>query len=1399
MEKLTQFSFGGSVWRTPKPIILTFLLFYSLMGYSQQNGAIACNDLVQVSLDGDCEAEITPDMILEGTYNQPWSVFTVKISNVIGTIVTRPGFHTVTVTNTTNGNSCWGNITVEDKLPPIVENCPCPQGNTDPDCHFLCSDLEGIQKGTVIVPTPEVNENCSSYTIIETERIIDNGCNGKVLERSYVYKDIYGNASPPCVSYFYLAPVTLDDVTPPAPLVQLTCGAKTGMIDIFNYLKPTLGEALARKYAWPTINGAIISNDGPCNLAAAKTDTEILACGQTCLDSRKVIRTWTVLDWCSGESINFVQIIKATDNKAPTVIAKDLTVSTDPWGCTANVSFPDPTTLHDNCSSSVEYRIEGGPLGTQIVYHQASHSWIALNVPKGDHQFYYKAVDCCDNTGIDTITVSVRDLTSPVAISKEFVVVSLTNGGDGKGIAKIYAASIDNGSHDGCTAVKLEIRRDVDSCGFTGNATYNADGHSFDGSSDPNSPNYDPDNGAFVKFCCKDLTGVENGVPFGNVKIWLRVWDDGDMNGIYGTAGDNYNETWSYVRVEDKLAPTLYCPKDITLECDQDYKNLDVTGRATSFYTCAAGEVEYSDNTSLNSCGSGTVRRKWWIKGHPQIYCFQNIYVRPTPPGTVYVTFPKDITTDCKNLPAEPKPTYTGGACNLLGHSLQSDTFYVEDGACMKILNKFTVIDWCTYEPNNPQSGGIWTGTQIIKVLDNVAPVLTCKDEMFEVNDNADADSDGNKCELKNLVLTNVADDNGDCASKWLKWIVLVDLWGDGITDYEYTSYVSPTDNSFNNDSNANGIPDKYLSPTSSGQQVSITIPEDITGSMSNHKIQWKVSDGCGNLTACSATFMVVDKKKPTPYCISLSTALMVNGQVELWARDFDKGSFDNCTQSRNLLFTFDQAHPVLSKLNIEHYFKGKGENATVAEFTAGDAQRWVPASKSSSKIFNCDDLPQADVEMTVWDEKFNFDYCNVTLSLLDNQGACGGSLSAPISGSLKFIDKGINQANIHLSGASNTISKNLKTDNTGNYMFPNNPMYIDYELSASKNDDPLNGVSTLDLVMIQRHILGASKFTNAENVIAADVNGDAKISASDLVELRKVILGVLPTFVNNKSWRFIDSKTPIANPQSPWPLDESIDVTQLDQAVSGQDFKGIKIGDVNNNAVANINDNPSENRTANNLNLVVEEMDVIKGNSYQIHIPVKDLNMKALQMAIQTEGLTINEVLFDMVSADEFYHTNKEGTTLVSWNSADGTSPAQLLTLEVTALKTGVISDMLFVNENALQGAAYTGENLEESGIQLVFRKLAKDTPDTFEIYQNEPNPFKDLTTISFYLPQSQEAVLTIIDVTGRQLMRESKSAQKGLNTFTVNMASLDFSGVMYYQIESGDYSATKVMIGLK
>ena len=169
-------------------------------------------------------------------------------------------------------------------------------------------------------------------------------------------------------------------------------------------------------------------------------------------------------------------------------------------------------------------------------------------------------------------------------------------------------------------------------------------------------------------------------------------------------------------------------------------------------------------------------------------------------------------------------------------------------------------------------------------------------------------------------MLTKTATDQGICASDWLKWVVFVDLWGDGTNDYEFSSFLPSSDGTFN-DTNGNGIPDRYVSPTGQGGEIKITIPEDIVGSMSNHKVSWRVTDGCGNYRVCDQTFMVVDKKKPTPYCKSVSSALMVNGTVELWAVDFNVGSFDNCTSKDNLLYTFDEMHPALTKLNEVHIF----------------------------------------------------------------------------------------------------------------------------------------------------------------------------------------------------------------------------------------------------------------------------------------------------------------------------------------------------------------------------------------------------------------------------------------------------------------------------------------------
>ncbi|MBK9743611.1 MAG: hypothetical protein IPO94_11920, partial [Saprospiraceae bacterium] len=138
-DLLTQ-SKGIPVFRNSL-LSLLFIFLLTSNGFGQSQ--IVCNDNVQVSLDGDCQAVIRPDMILEGPILQYARPFRIRISgagiinnNTNSPIVTNPGNYTVTVTNST-GNSCWGNMKVEDKLGPVVD-CECPEGNDDPDCELLC-------------------------------------------------------------------------------------------------------------------------------------------------------------------------------------------------------------------------------------------------------------------------------------------------------------------------------------------------------------------------------------------------------------------------------------------------------------------------------------------------------------------------------------------------------------------------------------------------------------------------------------------------------------------------------------------------------------------------------------------------------------------------------------------------------------------------------------------------------------------------------------------------------------------------------------------------------------------------------------------------------------------------------------------------------------------------------------------------------------------------------------------------------------------------------------------------------------------------------------------------------------------------------------------------------------
>ncbi len=148
-------------------------------------------------------------------------------------------------------------------------------------------------------------------------------------------------------------------------------------------------------------------------------------------------------------------------------------------------------------------------------------------------------------------------------------------------------------------------------------------------------------------------------------------------------------------------------------------------------------------------------------------------------------------------------------------------------------------------------------------------------------------------------------------------------------------------------------------------------------------------------------------------------------------------------------------------------------------------------------------------------------------------------------------------------SAGVEVVSKELITSD---YIIENVPNGV-YTISVVNDeaDDYLNGVSILDMVLCQRHILGLQVQTAPEVLIAADTNNDGKITASDLTETRKLILGLINKFPNSTAWMF-PIRSSLSDTFPFWNL-EYEQFIDLQSNITGIDFDVIKIGDLNGNA----------------------------------------------------------------------------------------------------------------------------------------------------------------------------------------------------------------------------------------
>jgi len=1365
-----------------------------------------CNDLVNIPLSTGCSLQLFPDDILEGPcdiiVDTAYYHITIRGVDSYGTeqviasgggkggnypVVTKEQFEeyggsliadiekryyeNLTFEGVCNNGvqslSCRTSIKLADYSGPIFQA-------TTRDTFKVC-DIDLTKEGLSFLTTPKVIDNCSSPEVVlgGINILTDGGiCDTTRIEVAYVATDDNGNTSSITKNVVLVRAAQSDMLLPNN--MTLSCGedSEATFDDLEKVGVPSIQVGQVK-------NGVLVPSDTIplstekyiCGYILQQKDTEIDAgqCGT------KLFRQWDLLDWCAADATGPIalqsQIINLQDTLAPTFVVEEdtlpfTTLDLDHFSCTYDVTkLPKPAAT-DLCSDVAVkmdqvWRIENNQLRPI-----SSSQWTALDCDS--FKVRWVAEDACHEQLVgDTLSqdLIIRDVTKPAVVCADKITVSI-----GTEEIKMLNTAFDAGSFDACGIQTLEVSRDEENWG------------------------------AYVILGCEDLHN--------DVKVYLRAIDQ----------KGNQNTCWTTVVVEDKIAPICSDLPDMTGTCDAQHAEdfgpstdtngdgkmtadewVDMTDEQVNYYNTNYGDPVCSDNAGTCNvlvieqqyqlitwpCGMLEIKRRyraidWMGEGNISDWTEQNIKIEYK--ANWSITFPTDWVGTCGDAIPDSQPFITNGACDLLAMEMDEKT-YIPSGAegedaCLKVVRTFTIINWCNYEPGdesiqivreeNPHGMVLYPNiltskgnekvgklvyTQILKLVDNEGPVVTIQEPGTCING---VDGDAAPYGVEDLT--------------------------PGTTPYECDELKTWTATA------TDCAGEENITWKARIYENGALVKEELSNSISyvvqnknSYKAEFWAYDGCSNSGGAETEDKKFwDCKKPTPYCLNgLATELMQSGMIQIWAKDLDRGSYDNCTPS--------------DKLDIRIHHLSLGSVPTTLEGVQ-DLPKQV--------TLNCIYLGTQTVRLYVIDEEGNWDFCETHVIIQDNMGACDGlepqASLARIEGTI--MDWNGNTVEEVMVRSSN--SAEMMTHEGGTYNF-DLAMNESYTITPEKDVNPLNGVSTFDLVLISKHILGSAKFTNAYQYIAADVNQSGSVTAFDMVQVRRLILNLQTEFTNNTSWKFVASTYEFTS-ENPAAEDYNTisSVANLDHDMQ-MDFTAVKIGDINGNARTNSLMAIESRSTKGTFTINVDDVKVKAGQTYKVDFVTEQLaTIEGYQFTLDMGNLQFEQLNNGVTSIENFgLHQIESGWITTSWNQPSIVTPQPstvLFTMEFTATADGQLSEQLSIIDRPTTVEAYSTEaDGELLDVKLSFNHT-KALTKSFELYQNHPNPFKNETNISFFLPESSKVILTLRDEMGRLLKEIKADKAAGFNSIQLTNDDLP-KGLIYYQISTKFGTQTKKMLNIE
>lgn len=1026
------------------------------------------------------------------------------------------------------------------------------------------------------------------------------------------------------------------------------------------------------------------------------------------------------------------------------------------------------------------------------------------------------------------------------------------------GVKWVKIGLFNNGSYDPCSSLKFTLSRVAPYSTFV-QSLNQTNGHPPCNDVFPDFPSEferaisEQDS---IKFYCKEAGTTQD------VALKVYQLDPSGQISLGQDGLPMVNQCIVQVKVKDGIPPSCVPPPPVNVTCENFDPTLQSYGTPQVSDNCCIGSQQYSVNYNLfdTICNKGTIVRKWSLVDCTGAsgQCTQRIFINYV--QNYFIRFPDDtLVTACNTSGIYGKPAIFGDECELIGTSYEDEYFGLPPvDACYVFSRTWTVINWCKYNPDlplidvpNPQpsslasdplnkpgpvisacgTAGPWAPTiskinpsdtattnfcifwnatvngfrykQLIRVKDSAPPsFIDCPGTGLVYNDTTQNDPNFWNFSVTQqdlaeqpIDLSTSASDNCSGGNVELSFRVWLDLDGDDVPETVIQSNTPPPADTvyYNNAQNPGfqgGTPVAFdHRPVPQNQKWRFDIQQTSHQGYRSaalrwhnaqapdvyvipalprgtHKIQWFAKDGCGNVDTCEYTFTLkggmLDCSPPPTVnisCEAFDPSLLAYGTAA-----FSGGCAPVNASVSNSYTQFDT---ICNRGTIIRHFNASdacgNTSQCIQKIVVNYHQDYYIKFPNDVIVTNCDGLGNYGEPLFYGEdcELLGVSYEDIPIDIIPD--ACYKLERAwtvinwctynPNVGVIDIPNPNPNPITNHPSNlpgptvsACGTPAPWAPTVVKVNPTDPNPTNYCNFWNAAANGYRYKQFIKIIDtegpeFINCNPSIgnipdPGANDAQLWNNVFAPN-QGNV-----DLAEAA-VTIGVIASDActgSNVNLQYLLYLDLDANGQAE---------TVINSAVVGPGGLGW------NNVLYNNVNTPGGTPTAFDQRAVPD---------------------------VQKYGFAIRRQLVgtDQVSASVAWNTQLAPNTYVLPQLPNGKHHIRWIAMDGCGNQT--ICDQAFsIGDTTLVGAHEPGETAG------------------FSLLQNEPNPFSDNTSVRFLLPESMPAELSIYDLSGKLLYRNSDYFPSGWNSVLLEKNLLGNAGVCFYRLKAGRFSAWRKMTLIK